>query len=347
VFMMSKASKYNAYKSTLNVGKVNLSLAELPLEINSSLEKIKRSLGQFYRENFTFMKGDFGDVDADYTLVLQVDVNKLKKNDLNQYIDAFINVHKELKTKNPELFNNLKIVKYNQSMPKGNHRIYLQDNKSRTEDLYAKYYNKKPLNEEIKKKLEERNAASFEYEFPSDTDVTKENLIKFIEEAKEGKIPQAYVGQAAPAFQKYSTRVVQNTYKSQVLDVDKHHAVFLCTKHCPGCKFMGRYFEQYALENLRNPDSDIQFDRINSEKNNVEYLPNFPYTPVFLVLNKQDRTKPFVYKIQYSDPQLLKDFIDITTSQQFIDENVAKNIFENRQKNQEVIGNLKLAPVQE
>jgi len=110
---------------------------------------------------------------------------------------------------------------------------------------------------------------------------------------------------------------------------------------------MGRYFEQYALENLRNPDSDIQFDRINSEKNTLEYLPNYPYTPVFLVLNKQDRTKPFVYKIQYGDPQLLKDFIDITTSQQFIDDQVAKSVFENRQKNQHLIGNLKLEQVHE
>jgi len=343
--MLNKTSKYNDYKKTITLDGTNAQVLQLPVEIGMPLAELKKKLAVFYKENFVFMNSEFDDLDTDYTLAFQVNENKIKKNELNQCIDTFIEAHKELKENKSELFKDLKIVKYRKNFHKKSHRILLQDNKSRTADLYLKYYNKKPLSEELKKKLQDNHSQTFEYEFPDDQLFTKENLIKFIDDVKAGKIPQSFSGQPVPNAQKYSTKIVQDSYKDGVLDVDKHHVLFLCTKNCSGCKFMGTFYEQFALENLRKPDSDIQYNRINTDKNTLSYLPNYPYTPVFLVLKKEDRTKPYIYKPISGHPDKLKEFIDITTSQNWIDKSVEEKLFKSRQNSKNLFSNVKLEEV--
>ena len=333
LFMLTKSSKYGDYQKTVTLNDVNLRILELPIKTSEPTSHIKAKLSDFYRQNFTFLNSDFDQGESDYTLVLQVNENKIKKNELNQCLEIFNDVHKKLTTEQPDLFKDFKIIKRKTEIPDKNYRVFIQDNKSRSEDLAARYYNKKPINEEQKQKLGAQSLRSFEYEFPTEEMLTKENILKFMSDVKENKVPEHFPGQPVPNHQKYSTKIVESSFKKQVLDVDKDHVMFICSKHCAGCKMLGGYYEQFALENLRNPNSNVQYNRINSERNTLEHLPNLPYTPVFMVLKKEEKTKPFVYAAQYGYPAFLKDFIDITLKQQLIPEKIEKNIFDSYQTN--------------
>ena len=129
---------------------------------------------------------------------------------------------------------------------------------------------------------------------------------------KEGKVPESFKSQPPPNYAKYSKKIVGSTFKKEIIESNKDQAIFFYSKHCHACKKYGGIYESFALENLRNANSTVEFNRMNSDTNHPDCFPNFQYTPIFMVLRKEDKNSPYIYRSQWFTPDLLKNFLDVT-----------------------------------
>lgn len=105
-----------------------------------------------------------------------------------------------------------------------------------------------------------------------------------------------------------------------VFESQKHSALFYYSKYCHACKSYGGIYEHMALDHAKSETLD--FYRFNSNKNNTNLLKNYLYTPIFMVLRKEDKSKPFIYRSSFMNKKLLEDFISITSSFSILDAEV-------------------------
>jgi len=346
LFLLSKANKYNHRRKTTAVNDVVLNIVKSPKGMDSPLDEILVALTLAHKKNYVFTSQSFDVVPTKYSLVLEVDHNRIEKSELNRCIQAFSDLHTELLEKDPSLLEEVSLVRLHRKRAKGVYSVYIRDDEMTMKELAeAQRTTKNP--ETIEKVGDTVESHSYLYEFPEDLDLNKENLHQFIKDVKAGKVKEFFKSQPEPRYQKYSKKIVADTFKREILDSDKHNVMFFYSKHCHACKQYGGFYEELALENLRNPRSDVQFNRMNSDLNQLSSFPNYHYTPIFMVIRKEDKTHPFLYKSPFFRPELLKNFIDITLDQELISRDVEKKLFSDLNKSKNLIKNLKLEEIKQ
>lgn len=65
--------------------------------------------------------------------------------------------------------------------------------------------------------------------------------------------------------------------------------MFFYSTHCHACKHYGPFYENLALESIKAGNQNIEFNRMNTDKNTIDCAPNFPYTPVFQVFKSNQK----------------------------------------------------------
>lgn len=345
LYLLSKTTKYNQRARTLTLKDTNLHIIPMAGDLNTSKDALLAEMSLLCKNYFIFEFPNFYQFPSRYSVILKVDKNKIEKREYNQCVDAFAKLHHKLRTDEKALFKDIKLLKTNDKLAEDSYKILVVDMEAREKD--AEFFeNTEPLTPEKRKELENQKPRSFVYRFPKDRPLDEVNLLNFIKEVQQNKVPEYFLSQPEPKSQKFSTKIVKSNFKKEILDKDKDHALFFHSAHCHACKQYGPHYEKFALENLQNPESKVQFNRMDSDHNQIENFVYFYHTPIFMVIRKEEKSKPFIYSSPYFTPDLLKNFIYITTSQQLISREVEKNIFKNAEANRKLVEGLKFEEAQ-
>lgn len=330
IFLLQRQSKLNYSKSNFeNEGK-KFQLTKSGNLKKSKLIDVINELSQTYNQNNVFTnKGFEPSIPVSYTFIIEMDSNRLEKSSYNRAVSLVSDVHKELIEKKPELEKRISFVKINKKLDKQSIQILLREDQRMFETLIEK--DLKSM-EEIQNLYKNRSIPdlnepnSFVFSFPNKEKLTKENILDFIDKATKGEIPQFYKSQTAPKYRKFSKKIVGKTFKKEIIDNDKSQAVFFYSKHCHACKRYGQFFENYALENIISKNENIEYNRLNSDNNEINCVRKFHYTPVFLLFKKDFKKRPCVYLSDKMTPDLLKNFVEVSSEYELIDEKIFDSI---------------------
>ena len=318
-------------KSKLNFGRKNIDYdnngfyAEKAGSLKGKLGDIMEEISKCYgRTNIFSARGFEQALPPKFSLVIEMDMNKMDKTTYNRAIGLMGDLRKELSEKKPELYEKIAFVKNMKSLEKQSLSIFIRDDQSLFESIMEK--DLKSL-EELKALYKDKvipdvnKPNSFTYRFPNEERLTKENLIKFIENIEKGQIPQYFKTQKPPKYRRYSKKIVGKTFKKEILQAPKAQALFLYSKHCHACKRYGSFYENFALESLKKEgNGQIEYNRINSDENEIDLMKKFHYTPVFMVFFKEFKKRPCVYASDKMTPELLKNFIEVAGGYEVMDE---------------------------
>lgn len=81
----------------------------------------------------------------------------------------------------------------------------------------------------------------------------------------------------------------------------------------------GSIYEGIGLEKAKK-NENVTFNRMNTDFNTLSKGENFPYTPVFQVYKNGNKEYPYVYRSEKFTPELLEDFITVTSQFKLIPE---------------------------
>ena len=329
LFIMQKTNK-------LNYDRSNFELENLKFQINSSknitlfknTSEIIEQLVQTTKKNNVFAIRGFESHESDYSFNVEVDLNKFEENDLRLLYTTLAEVREELSKKNANIDETLSFFKIHKSMKKKGLRIFIRNEQKlfkhimERETTSVKELETLYMNEPVP---DINEPASFTYIFEKDQVFTKENLIKFIENALENKLKDNFQSQKPPKFRAFSKKIVGKTFRKEIIDNEKNQVLFIYSKHCFACKRFGKFYEDLALENLKNPRNDIEFNRMNSDHNEIDCMRRFNYTPVFLVFKAGEKKNPCIYLNEKMTPDMLKAFIENSVDYKVMsNENVKK-----------------------
>ncbi len=332
LFIMQKSNK-------LNYDKSNFELDNLKFAINSSkniaqftkTSEIIEQLVQTTKKNNVFAIRGFESHENDYSFNVEIDLNKFEEQDLKVLYTTLAEVREELSKKNVNINETVGFFKIHKSMKKKGLRIFIRNEQKlfkhimERETTSLKELETLYMNEPVP---DINEPASFTYIFEKDMEITKENLIKFIENALENKLPQNFQSQKPPKFRAFSKKIVGKTFRKEIIDNSKNQVLFIYSKHCFACKRFGKYYEDLALENLKNSRNDIEFNRMNSDHNEIDCMRRFNYTPVFLVFKAGEKKNPCIYLNEKMTPDMLKAFIENSVDYKVMSDGNVKKAYE-------------------
>ena len=113
----------------------------------------------------------------------------------------------------------------------------------------------------------------------------------------------------------WSTQLVGSQYKS-VLEQPNDKIIYHYSQHCHGCKKFGGKYE--ILAKNKHIFDNLEFYRIDNDKNKAEGVRNFNSTPVFAYY-KQNNPNPFLYRMPIFTSDLFSSFLTITGNVKIID----------------------------
>ena len=332
LFMMQKSSKLNFNKSNFELE------SQLPFQIvkssniqkvNTIFEVVEQMIITSQKNNVFALKG-FESNGSDYSFNLEIDLNKLDEQDLKQLLTVMAEVKIDLQKKIPNIDETMSFNKIPKSLKKKGLKISIRNEQKlfkhvmEREAKSIKDIEKLYINEKIP---DINDAISFTYVFEKDQDLTKENLLKFIQDVLDNKATPIFETQKSPKFQAFSRKVVGKTFKKDIIDNEKNQVLFIYSKHCFACKRFGQYYEDLALESLKSGRTDIEFNRMNSDHNEVDCMRRFNYTPVFLVFKAGNKKNPCIYLSEKMTPDLLKAFVENSVNYAVINEETLKKTY--------------------
>jgi len=337
VYLLSKSSKYNHRQKSLVLNDVNLNILPLTKDVNSPRDYLLAEMSLLCKNMFVFEFPNFYQFPSKYSLVFKVDKNKIEKREYNHFVGIISKLHQKLRGDEKELFQDVKIIKTNAKLSEGSIKIYVVDNEMR--ENYAEAFDEDSQADPNKITELIKDPHSFMYRFPDEQELhfDENDLLQFIKDVKANKIPEYFESQKVPDHQRYSTKIVKDNFKPEILDKDKNHVLFFHSAHCHACQKYKPKYEQLALENIRDPNSNVQFNRMDSDHNHLENFLFFHHTPIFMVIRKEEKLKPFVYHSNFFNINLLKNFIDITVNHEFIHKEVEKRIFKDYEAKRKLI----------
>ena len=315
LFLMQKSSK-------LNFNKFNFELnpnLQFHIQKSNNLKKSQSNLDVLEQIVLTSQKTNVFSLrglesnGSDYSFNLEIDLNKLDDRDLKQLYDVMADVKSELMKKIPNIEETMTFNKISKSLKTEGIKISIRNEQKLFKNLMEREAQSMKDLESLygKEKVPEINEpASFTYVFGKKKDLTKESILNFIEEVREGKVKPNYETQKPPKFRAFSRKVVGKTFKKDIIENEKNQILFIYSKHCHACKRFGQIYEDLALENLKAGRTDVEFNRMNSDHNEVDCMRRFNYTPVFLVFKAGSKKNPCIYLSEKMTPELLKAFVE-------------------------------------
>ena len=319
IVLLSKTSKYNFKRSTTELGGVKVNAIQTKHNMKGDLRSIIDGIQETTEENFLFRRPYFYHGQKPWRVRLEVNRNAISKNDFKAVVEALAHFKQLLVSKYPELSSKVSfsMVTSDASTKKG-YKIIVSDEVSISKDM------NKPVNTDPKQIIHDTGVHSYLYKYPFELSVDR--LFKFLQDAMDKKVPDYFQSQKRPKYQKYSKKVVGKNFRTEIGD-GNNHAIFFYSNHCHSCRRYGNDFEQLALKNLQSSDSKVQFTRMNSDKNAIDSIPAFHYTPVFMVSRKENPFKPYVFRGSFLDRSLLEDFINLSVNHEVMPQTVVDGLF--------------------
>ncbi|EAR83568.3 thioredoxin (macronuclear) [Tetrahymena thermophila SB210] len=321
IHLVARKSKMCYNQSTHDVNGVKLNIRKYG-NLKDKMVSIIEKANKTYNEMNVFTGRSF-DLDARYSLVLELDENRLQKQDRKKLIQLFSDFHKVLREKEPELYKNVQFVYVKRANEDKKWNIYIRDDYRYGQKIKQHSVKTREELESLDLKDVNDKPHSFIFDFPAKTttpDVV--NLTEWVRTVQNGTAQESFKSQKKPFYRKYSKKLVGKSFEKEVQNNERDQVVFFYSKHCHACKQYGAHYENLALEYLRNDHSHfpkVEFNRMNSDRNSLKTAPNFPFTPVFMVYKKEDKTNPIMYSNTIFTPQELRIFIENTISYKILD----------------------------
>lgn len=268
---------------------------------------------------------------SDFAFTLELDLNQLDEQKVNMIYEIMAEVHEEILKNHPNIAKTVSFSKTNRALKKKAIKISIKNEQ--------KYF-KQIMEREVKslKELETlykdepipdlNEPMTLNYIFGKGQQLNKENVVKFILNVLDNKVPQSFQSQKPPKFRTYSKKVVGKNFKKEIIDNDKTQVLMIYSKHCFACKKLGKNYEDLALEFIKSNRNDVEFNRMNSENNDVDCMRNFHYTPVFLVFKPGMKKNPCIYLNEKMTPDMLKTFVENSIEYKILSEETVKKAYE-------------------
>ena len=315
IFIMQRTSKlnYDKWNFKLDNGfqfQINRSTNVL---LHNTTQNIIDKLVSTSVENNVFAVRGLDLDGIDYSFNLEVDLNKLDERDMKLLYETIAEVHLDLQKKYPNFNEMMSFSKIHKNLKKKSLNIFIRDD----QNLFKHITQRETTSMEELKQLysneqvpDINEPASFTYVLGKGKEITKENIIGFIQDVLDKKLPQTYETQKPPKFQAYSKKVVGKTFRNEIILNDKTQVLFIYSKHCFHCKRLGIFYEKLALEYLKNGRTDVEFNRLNADHNEIDCMRRFNYTPVFLIFKAGAKKNPLMYLNESFNPELLRNYIE-------------------------------------
>ncbi|CAD8168376.1 unnamed protein product [Paramecium octaurelia] len=322
LFFLQKSSKLNNFQSSITINNKKLLITPAGTLGGKSVDNVMEDLTSAYNDVNVFSNRSFGKSFTKYSIVLELDLNKIPKHEETRLVKAFGELKKHLKETNPELLQKTEFVYLNKT-PKDNHlgyQVYIRDDQKYGDRL--RQHQETDIN--VMQKLSVFNefgqAHSYIYRLDEQIQVSKDSLISFFMAVKNGHASEYFQTQEQPKYKKYSLKLVGKTFQKEVMESKKDFAIFQYSKNCHACGEYGQYYENLALESYKQENPTMIFGRMNNDHNKPSCIQDFPYTPVFMVCKKGIQHIPYVYRNQKFTPELLKSFFSVTNAINLIPE---------------------------
>lgn len=330
-FILQKTSVFNHNKSNFQTNQTDflINKAGNILQSKTNFEFIEKIIQANRSTNVFSFKGF--DSASDFSLIVEIDLNKFEESELNMLYSLISDIHNEIGSKYPKINSKISFTKVHKNLKKKGMRIFIRNEQKIFKSLMEREMKSHSELENLYKGENIRNINepdTFMYLFPQSQELNKENLLNFIEAALEKKIPPHFQTQKTPKFRTFSKKVVGKTFKKEIMDNDKTQVLMIYSKHCYACKRLGKDFEETAHKYLNLGRNDVEFNRMNSDHNDVDCMRSFNHTPVFLVFKPGFKSNPFIYLNQIMSPQSLKIFIENSIDVQVINDENVKKIYE-------------------
>ncbi len=134
-----------------------------------------------------------------------------------------------------------------------------------------------------------------------------------------------------------SRKIVSDNFKEVVQQSPVDQGLLIYSKNCPGCHVLGQKYEQTARNCLT--DSDLQFNRLNSDNNKLASHVNFGYTPVMMHF-KAGQEKGYRYLSSSIYDRQVQSFFEVTKAFQVMDEGLLRERVGERQESQVLLAGL-------
>lgn len=286
---------------------------------NKSVKDINGQLAASLNNHYTFNNAYVVSDPKKYKIIVAFDKNLFKKSSIARIKEVF----KRVMDQYPDLKESFEITLLNRKIGNSERhkiKVFAFDTKKHNDRMYFKYENKDKTAflERYEKEPELFDALSLEYHL-GDESLSVDNLTKFLGDVKHGRIEFGYKSQLPPIIQKYSRRISSENFTEHIRENKKHQALFYYSKNCSSCKKFLPLYEKMALENIKEGDGSLEFNRINNDENNVKGGPIYPSTPRIVVYHAGFKNRPFEYRSNVLTEQLLRDFIYNSLSFELID----------------------------
>lgn len=142
-------------------------------------------------------------------------------------------------------------------------------------------------------------------------EIEADSLVKFCLDLKQGEAQPYYKSQNSLKFQKHSRKVVGEEFKEKIVDNNASQAIFYYSKHCGSCKRFMPYYEELALNAIKDCSSTV-FNRIDNDENSSPVRRAYISTPRIVFYRGDCKDKPFQYVNTILTKKLLTDFYTLT-----------------------------------
>ena len=142
----------------------------------------------------------------------------------------------------------------------------------------------------------------FKYDRKEEESITKENIIEFIKDFRDGKLEQFYVSQDPDTTEKFIPRtgvlnVVGSEYNERIIRDSQSYVVLFCTYRTEECLVALNTLK--ILDGKNENESVLKFAFIDVENNEVSNI-NIHRTPTIMLYMKGQKGTPKMYELDFT-----------------------------------------------
>ena len=144
-----------------------------------------------------------------------------------------------------------------------------------------------------------------------DKPITEEGLGEFVEKCMSGDYQQYYETDTTPSAA--VRKLCGKDFVKEVIEADRDVIVEFYGKYCPGCRNFKKYYSEIAQE-LQELSDTVTVAKICIDYNMIpEISDKKPYTPIFWIYKKGQKSEPVQYKGKIEKSKLISFIRDNLT----------------------------------
>jgi thiol-disulfide isomerase/thioredoxin len=289
-----------------------------------------KSFGEILYSKVGYINPNFPVEEKEYNVVLTFDKNKISKQDSRQLVQLYRNTRFDIEKNRPDLFEKCRfylVPRHHWNSQGKIFSVMIRDNKH-AETLFKYYIDNTDLPKvsemetSLGPKFSEQKGHTYEYNFPENLPIAADHLTSFLDLIVEGVAPEGFKSQNEPKKVSFSRKIVGKNFEKKIVKSRKNQMLWLYSKNCHGCEKFGPVYEKIAQEYVKNSldrTNSIKFNRMDNDENSMEGYRLYDSTPIFAMHKMGDhKSRPYIYADTKLNENLLRSWIDITSSFELI-----------------------------